>query len=100
MDDEEIVNRMSGRRVCEVCGTSYHINHKKPKIDNVCDNCSGTLVQRKDDHPDTVNARLKVYHDQTEPLKNYYNNQNKLIIIEGKGKIEDITKKALAALEA
>ncbi len=100
VDDEEIVNRMSGRRVCEVCGTSYHINHKKPKIDNVCDNCSGTLVQRKDDHPDTVNARLKVYHDQTEPLKNYYNNQNKLIIIEGKGKIEDITKKALAALEA
>ena len=100
VDDEEIVNRMSGRRVCEVCGTSYHINHKKPKIDNVCDNCSGTLVQRKDDHPDTVNARLKVYHDQTEPLKNYYNNQNKLIIIEGNGKIEDITKKALAALEA
>ena len=68
-------------------------------VDNVCDKCSGTLVQRKDDHPDTVNARLRVYHDQTEPLKDYYSRQGKLIVIEGKGKIKDITQQTLSALE-
>ena len=100
VEDEEIINRMSGRRVCEACGASYHMVYKKPKLDSICDNCSGTLVQRKDDHPDTVNARLKVYHEQTEPLKDYYKSQGKLTVIEGKGKIEDITQKALSALEA
>ena len=99
VSDEEIISRISGRRVCELCGASYHINHKKPMVDNVCDKCSGTLVQRKDDHPDTVNARLRVYHDQTEPLKDYYSRQGKLIVIEGKGKIKDITQQTLSALE-
>lgn len=99
VSDEDIISRMSGRRVCESCGASYHIIHKKPLVDGICDNCSGTLVQRKDDHPDTVNARLRVYHDQTEPLKNYYNKQGKLIVIEGKGKIEDITQRAISMLE-
>lgn len=99
VSDEDIISRMSGRRVCESCGASYHIIHKKPLVDGICDNCSGTLVQRKDDHPDTVNARLRVYHDQTEPLKNYYNKQGKLIAIEGKGKIEDITQRAISMLE-
>ena len=60
VSDEDIISRMSGRRVCESCGASYHIIHKKPLVDGICDNCSGTLVQRKDDHPDTVNARLKI----------------------------------------
>ena len=99
VSDEDIISRMSGRRVCESCGASYHIIHKKPLVDGICDNCSGTLVQRKDDHPDTVNARLRVYHDQTEPLKNYYNKQGKLIVIEGKGKNEDITQRAISMLE-
>lgn len=99
VSDKDIISRMSGRRVCESCGASYHIIHKKPLVDGICDNCSGTLVQRKDDHPDTVNARLRVYHDQTEPLKNYYNKQGKLIVIEGKGKIEDITQRAISMLE-
>ncbi len=99
VSDEEIISRISGRRVCELCGASYHIDHKKPMVDNVCDKCSGTLVQRKDDHPDTVNARLRVYHDQTEPLKDYYSRQGKLIVIEGKGKIKDITQQTLSALE-
>lgn len=99
VSDEDIISRMSGRRVCESCGASYHIIHKKPLVDGICDNCSGTLVQRKDDQPDTVNARLRVYHDQTEPLKNYYNKQGKLIVIEGKGKIEDITQRAISMLE-
>ena len=75
--DEKIVQRMSGRRVCEACGASYHILYKKPEVEGVCGKCGGTLVQRKDDHPDTVNARLKVYHEQTEPLKAYYSAQGK-----------------------
>lgn len=99
VSDDEIISRMSGRRVCESCGASYHMVNKIPKVDGICDNCSGTLVQRKDDHPDTVNARLRVYHDQTEPLKEYYRKQGKLITIEGKGKIESITQRTLSALE-
>ena len=70
--DEEIVKRMSGRRVCEKCGASYHTEFKKPEIEGVCNNCDGNLVIRKDDEPETVLERLKVYHDQTEPLKDYY----------------------------
>lgn len=99
VSDEEIIKRMSGRRVCELCGASYHLDYKKPKKEGICDNCAGTLVQRRDDHPDTVNARLKVYHSQTEPLKDYYDHQKKLIVIRGEGEIKDITKKAIEALE-
>ena len=58
--DEKIINRMSGRRVCEKCGASYHLEYKKPKVEGICDACSGTLIQRKDDHPDTVKSRLDV----------------------------------------
>lgn len=98
--DESIVLRMSGRRVCETCGASYHILYKKPKVEGVCDKCTGTLVQRKDDHPDTVKERLKVYHEQTEPLKDYYEKQGKLVIVEGQDDVKDTTRLTLKALEA
>lgn len=98
--DEKIVNRMSGRRVCEKCGASYHLEYKKPKVDGVCDACSGTLIQRKDDHPDTVKARLDVYHSETEPLKGYYEKQGKLKVVEGQEEIEDTTRLLIEALEA
>lgn len=98
--DENIVLRMSGRRVCEKCGASYHILYKKPKVEGVCDKCTGTLVQREDDHPDTVKERLKVYHEQTEPLKAYYDQQGKLVIVEGQDDVKDTTRLTLAALEA
>ncbi len=98
--DEKIVQRMSGRRVCEKCGASYHLLYKKPAVEGVCGKCGGTLVQRKDDHPDTVNARLKVYHEQTEPLKAYYSAQGKLSIVEGQEEVADTTKLTLAALKA
>ena len=100
VSDEAIVQRMSGRRVCEKCGASYHLIYKKPNVDGVCDKCGGTLVQRKDDHPDTVKERLNVYHEQTEPLKDYYSKQGKLCIVEGQDDVADTTKKVLAALEA
>lgn len=98
--DEKIVARMSGRRVCEQCGASYHMLYKQPKAEGVCDSCGGTLVQRKDDHPDTVLDRLNVYHQQTEPLKDYYQNQGKLKIVEGQEEIADTTALTLKALEA
>ena len=96
--DSEIVKRMSGRRVCEDCGSSYHTVYKKPDTDGKCNNCGGTLSQRKDDHPDTVKERLRVYHDQTEPLKDYYSKQDKLLIVEGQEEVKDTTRLVLEAL--
>ena len=98
VSDREIVKRMSGRRVCEKCGASYHIEFKKPSKEGVCDTCGGALVIRKDDEPDTVLDRLDIYHKQTEPLKNYYSAQGKLITAQGQQKVEDTTKLVLAAL--
>ena len=98
--DDKIVTRMSGRRVCEKCGASYHLLYKKPQEEGVCGKCGGTLVQRKDDHPDTVKERLRVYHEQTEPLKAYYEKQGKLKIVEGQEEVADTTKLTLAAIEA
>lgn len=70
--DEAIIARMSGRRVCSACGAPFHVVSKPPKKEGVCDNCGGPLVQRDDDKPETVKARLKVYHEETEPLKDFY----------------------------
>ena len=97
--DEKIAKRMSGRRVCKACGNSYHLEYKKPAVDGVCDACGGELVQRKDDAPETVLERLKVYHDETEPLKSYYEKQGKLFIVEGQEEVADTTALTLKALE-
>ncbi len=98
--DERIIGRMSGRRVCGNCGASYHLEYKVPKTEGVCDLCAGALVQRKDDHPDTVKARLDVYHSETEPLKEYYSKQGKLAVVEGQEEIADTTALVFAQLEA
>lgn len=98
--DDKIVARMSGRRVCESCGASYHLLYKKPAVEGVCGICGGTLVQRKDDHHDTVKDRLVAYHTQTEPLKDYYEAQGKLCIVEGQEEVADTTALTLKALEA
>ncbi len=98
--DEKIIKRMSGRRVCENCGRPYHIESLKPKKDGVCDDCGGTLVQRKDDHPDTVLARLDVYHKETEPLAAYYEKQGKLVNVEGQDNVEHTTALILKAIGA
>jgi len=96
--DAEIVKRMSGRRVCEKCGASYHTEFKKPAKEGVCNFCEGKLVIRKDDEPETVLNRLKIYHDQTEPLKDYYKNCGKLITVEGQDEVADTTALVLKAL--
>ena len=100
VSDEDITRRMSGRRVCSGCGASYHVEFKPSKAEGVCDACGEALVQRKDDAPETVLDRLKVYHEQTEPLKDYYAKSGKLRIVQGQEKVEDTTRLTLAALEA
>lgn len=97
--DEKIIARMSGRRVCAKCANSYHIEYKKPKKEGVCDACGGELVQRKDDAPETVLARLVEYHEMTEPLKGFYQNLGKLKVVEGQEDVSDTTKLVFAALE-
>ncbi len=97
--DERIAARMSGRRVCKACGNSYHLEYKKPSQDGVCDACGGELVQRKDDAPETVLERLKIYHEETEPLKDYYEKQGKLFIVEGQEEVSDTTALTLKAVE-
>ncbi len=97
--DDVIARRVSGRRVCLACGATYHLDYKKPSVEGVCDKCGDTLVQRKDDHPDTVKDRLRVYHEQTEPLKSYYEQSGKLKIVEGQEEVKDTSALVLAALE-
>ena len=97
--DEKITERMSGRRVCAKCANSYHLVYKQPKVEGICDACGGELIQRKDDAPETVKARLVEYHEMTEPLKGFYENLGKLKIVEGQEDVEDTTKLVFAALE-
>lgn len=97
--DEKIAARMSGRRVCKDCGSSYHLEYKAPKAEGVCDACDGELIQRKDDAPETVLDRLAVYHKQTEPLKDYYSKKGILRIVEGQEEIANTSALTLKALE-
>lgn len=97
--DEKITARMSGRRVCSKCANSYHLLYKKPKTEGVCDACGGELIQRKDDAPETVQARLKEYHEMTEPLKDFYKKFGKLVIVEGQEEVADTTALVFKALE-
>ncbi len=97
--DEVIARRVSGRRVCLDCGNTYHIETKKPRVDGVCDRCGSTLVQRKDDQPETVQERLSVYHAQTEPLRDYYAAAGKLLVMDGQMGIQEIAEKTLEQLK-
>ena len=100
VEDSVIVERMSGRRVCEKCGASYHIINKKSKVEGVCDLCGGKTVIRKDDQPATVLDRLKAYHEQTEPLVAFYRERGKLAVIPFCPSIEETTAEVMKALEA
>ena len=98
ISDEAIMQRMSGRRVCEDCGASYHLVAVPPKQEGVCDNCGGKLVQRKDDAPETVKARLEVYHKETEPLKGFYESRGVLKPVETASSVEATTRAILRVL--
>ena len=98
--DETIQARVSGRRVCEGCGATYHIQYKPSKVEGVCDKCGAKTIIRKDDQPATVLDRLAVYHKQTEPLKEYYAKQGKLETVVGQEEVADTTKLTLKAVGA
>ena len=95
--DEKIVERMSGRRVC-TCGASYHTIYKPSQKPNICDKCGAELYIRKDDAPETVLNRLKTYHTQTEPLKDYYAKKGLLVTVEGQEEVADTTALVYKAL--
>ena len=88
--DENIVKRMSGRRACVNCGATYHIVHIPPKTENICDKCGSELILRDDDKPETVLNRLKVYHDQTQPLIDYYTKKGILRTVDGTKDMKDV----------
>ena len=98
IDDAVIEARMTGRRVCGSCGASFHIVANPPKVDGVCGLCGAALTVRKDDAPETVKNRLKVFHAETEPLKDFYKKLGNLKPVEGNQPIENATRDILAAL--
>lgn len=98
--DAAIQSRLSGRRVCEDCGATYHVVFNPTEKEGKCDKCGGNTIQRKDDSPETVLDRLSVYHEQTEPLKNFYVKTGKLTIVEGQEEVEDTKALVLKAVGA
>jgi len=97
--DEAIVTRMSGRRACLACGGTYHIVFNPTKVEGICDACGGELVLRADDKPETVQKRLDVYHEQTQPLIDYYQTQNILKEVDGTLPLDEVFRAIIAILE-
>lgn len=97
--DEAIVERMGGRRVCDKCGASYHVKYNPSAKGEVCEKCDNPLSIRRDDAPEVVKSRLTIYHESTEPLKDFYEKKGLLRLVEGQEKLEDTTALTLAALE-
>ena len=98
VSDETIVERLSGRRLCASCGNPYHVKYNPPKDGSRCDKCGGELIVRRDDDPAVVKSRLDTYHEETEPLKAYYESKGILKKIIGQEEVADTTKLTLAAL--
>ena len=99
VEDEKIIERMSGRRICSSCGASYHVVYNPPKTADVCDACGAALYIRADDAAETVINRLNTYHSITEPLKDYYENKGILVCAKGMERVEDTTANVFKALE-
>ena len=98
--DENIVNRMSGRRACLNCGATYQLISIPPKVEGICDRCGSEIVLREDDKPETVQKRLKVYHEQTQPLIDYYKNQGILKSVDGTQPMDEVFKAIVTILGA
>lgn len=98
--DENIIKRMSGRRACVGCGATYHIVYNPTKEEGICDRCGKELILRDDDKPETVENRLKVYHEQTQPLIDYYNNKGVLQEVDGTKDMQEVFDAIVAVLEA
>ena len=100
LDDSVIVERLSGRRTCKDCQTSFHILFEKPAVDGKCDKCGGELYQRTDDSVEVIQNRLSVYAEQTKPIINFYREEGLLITIPAEGEVSEITDRAIGALSA
>lgn len=100
VDDEVIVQRLSGRRECSHCRTPYHIVTNPPKKEGICDKCSSPLISREDDVPEIIASRLAVYHKNTAPVKEFYEARGKLVKVMGEDSVEDTAKAVVNALEA
>ena len=98
VSDDVIVSRLSGRRECKNCAAPYHVEFNPPKADGMCDKCGGPLIIRSDDVPETIRERLSVYHEQTEPLVDFYKKKELLVNVTGRDSIEDTTDAVLQAL--
>ncbi|SEO67119.1 Adenylate kinase [Halogranum amylolyticum] len=90
VDEEELVRRLTGRRVCPDCGATYHVEFNQPEEEGVCDECGAELTQRDDDTEETVRERLRVYHENTEPVVEHYREEGTLVEIEGEGTPDDV----------
>ncbi|PRX26225.1 adenylate kinase [Orenia metallireducens] len=90
VSDAEVIDRLSGRRICKSCGASYHVKFNPPKVAGVCDECDGELYQREDDNPNTIQQRLNVYSEQTSPLINYYQERDLLETINGEDSLDNV----------
>jgi len=99
VEDDEVVRRLSGRRTCRGCGHVWHVEFDPPDVDAVCDECGGELFQRDDDLPETIRRRLEVYSEQTEPLIGFYTDKGLLRSIKAAGRVDEITKRSIEALE-
>jgi adenylate kinase len=97
--DDEIVGRISNRRVCPRCGEIYHLQSRPPKVDEICDVCGRKLVQRDDDRPEPIRERLRVYHERTEPVLEYYSKHGQLIRINGERPVAEVTETIINALK-
>lgn len=100
MPDDQIITRMAGRRACINCGGTYHTVYIPPKIEGICDVCGGELVLRDDDKPETVKKRLNVYHEQTQPLINYYQNKKILKSVDGSKDSDVVFEEIVKIVEA
>ena len=99
LNDQELIKRLSGRRVCRSCGNSFHVDFVPPKVEGVCDDCGGELYTRKDDQIDSIKNRLEVYYSQTEPLKQYYSNLKVLCPIDAAPAPSEVLKEVLTILK-
>jgi adenylate kinase len=99
LDEEEVIRRLSGRRTCRKCQATFHLLFGPPKEEGICDKCGGELYQREDDLPDSIRMRLKMYHESTAPLSEYYREQGLLIEISAEGTPKDVFERADAAIQ-
>jgi len=99
LDNDALIKRLAGRRVCRSCSTPFHVDFEKPQVEGVCDRCGGELYQRADDQEDVISHRLNVYVEQTEPIINYYKEKNLLRSISAEGSVSEISARAIHALQ-